>query len=189
MFSSQFHDWVIDSAKLSFCNMQLHMRVHEIIPFSFTISIFYSLFVHVLGHWGQSKKRAADERVLVGKRKGHPLTKWLRANSRRKSTMQLQFYKISTIFEPNLNLWKTDILTLLKKSISQSFPSSPSLTILISWWVLMISRVLLYKIKPLLFDQLPKIDICFWDFQSHFKNVESVPSRLRVLKSVRQFNN
>ena len=75
-------------------------------------------------------------------------------------------FKISTIFEKDLNLWKTDVLTLFQKFILQSV----SILAIVSHSHFRMgsnrlsSTALQYKT---IMVQLPKIDICFWDFQNH----------------------
>ena len=78
------------------------------------------------------------------------------------------------VFKPTLNLWKTDILTLFQNSISQSVSI---LAIISHPHFLMGSNHLsstALQIKTITV-QLPKIDICFWDFQTCAKNGDSVP--------------
>ena len=89
------------------------------------------------------------------------------------------FCKISRIFEPNLNLWKTDSLTLFQKSISQSvfilaIVSDPHFLISFSH---LSSTVLENKT---IFVQLIMTDVCFSDSQNRAKNGDSVPSIIRV---------
>ena len=88
------------------------------------------------------------------------------------STLQAKFQRF---WESNLNLWKTVILMLFQKSISQSVSILAGIShpLFIMGFNHLSSTALQNK---LLFSF--KIDICFWDFQNHAKHGDSVPLRL-----------
>ena len=69
MFPPQFHDWVIHSEKLQFCNVQLRASVHR-----FQSSSFYSQFRHFVAgsfcSWSvRTIKDAAGRRAGSGREK------------------------------------------------------------------------------------------------------------------------
>jgi len=77
-------------------------------------------------------------------------------------------------FEPNLDLWKTDILTLFQKSISQSISILPIVSH--SHFQMGFNHLSSTALQnKTIIVQLPMIDICFWDFQNCAKNGDSVP--------------